>query len=322
MGQTSLSLKNVTQIGRAALSDQLETNLLSFFQWGLLGVGNFFNVTIPTSGVYGGNQHQLRLSEDPNYAQGSVFESFRKDWVWETGVSYVPSPISVSGVYVNGNFYPNGTTGTYAFSIDNPNGRVVFNNPIPAGSKVTAEYSYRLFNFTTADVPWWREFQTNSFRVDDSQFQNFGSGAWSVLAQNRIQLPAVIVEATPRTNRTPFEIGNYSAIVKQDVLFHIVTEARSDLKTMHDIITSQWQGRIPGFDKNAVLAANQFPLNGDGSLASGAMMYPALTLPAQQGGFFWRQIRFADVRSYDTNFRATAPLYMATVRATCEVDDL
>lgn len=137
------SFKGVNNLGDSLLSDQLESNLFAWCTWSSLGIGAFANITLPASGAYGGTPSLLRLSEDPNYQSGQVWEGFRKDWVWETGVNYAYQPIRVSGVYVNGTFQPVTGTGTYAHTIDYPAGQVVFNNPISPSSNVQCEFSYR-----------------------------------------------------------------------------------------------------------------------------------------------------------------------------------
>ncbi len=319
-------LRNVTEAGSSLLSDQLEANLVGFFQWGSLGIGAFANVLIGVTPPYGGNAARLRLSENPNFTAGQRWEGHRRDWVWESGVEYTSQPIQISGVYVNGGFHASSSTGTYAHTIDYVNGGVIFALPIPASSVVTCERSHRTWHWTTADTPWWREFQANSYRVDDPHFLQTGSGAWATLSQSRVQLPVVVVEVVPNTHRIPKEIGNSTAIVSQDALFHIVSETRWDVKTLHDIVTYQWQQRINGFDKNLIGADNAFPLTANYDRASGAKMYPDLIKPVDQGGYLWKQIRFTQMRSselFTKNnevFQHESPLYSTSVRGTFEVD--
>jgi hypothetical protein len=312
------TLNGVNNFGDSLLSDQIEANLVSFFNYGLLGIGGFQNIHIPASGAYGGNPPRLRLVTDPNYTDGQVWEAFRKDWVWETGVAYPTQPIQVSGVYVNGGFHSIAETGRYSHHINYPLGQVIFNSPIPASSAVTAEYSYRLFQWYTADTPWWQQMQRDSFRIDDSQFMQQGSGAWDILAQNRVQLPAVIVEAECNTTRKPFELGSIGAIVRQSVSFHILTEMRADKKAMHDIVTAQWQKRIDGFDKNLLFSTDRFPLDDYGSPAGSGNMYPDLIKPTGDGGCYWRQLRFEEMRGYERP--RIGDLHYAVVRAGVDVD--
>src|ERR1700733_4839272 len=100
-------LKNIGRIGQSLLNDQLNTSLVSFFEWGLLNIGNAVNVNIPTSGNYGGNLHQLRMVDEPYYVNGQVWEGFRANWAWEKNIDNSVQPIVISGIYVNSTFIPN-----------------------------------------------------------------------------------------------------------------------------------------------------------------------------------------------------------------------
>ncbi len=307
------ALKGVNNVGDSLLSDQLESNLVSFFQWATLGVGGFFNVNIPASGAYGGSQHRLRRSEDPNYSAGQVWEGFRREWVWESGVENVYQPIRVSGVYVGGNFHSISETGAYAHTIDYPNGRVIFDSPISRSSTVTAEYSYRMHSWSTADVPWFREIQVNSQRVDDFQFLQTGSGAWSTMGQSRIQLPAVVVEATPKVTGFGKQMGSFLRTTRQEVKLHVIAETRPDMKWLHDAIGYQVEKTILTYDKNAVLTANRMPLDADGSPQVSGLMYPDMIK-----AYPWKPVCFHEVRSYPQP--APPGLFYAMVLAVMEVD--
>ena len=46
--------KHVSQVGETLLTSQIESNMKSYLDWGLLGIGSFSNVSIPTSGAFGG----------------------------------------------------------------------------------------------------------------------------------------------------------------------------------------------------------------------------------------------------------------------------
>jgi hypothetical protein len=311
------SLKGITQIGNSTLCDQLKANLVEFFNWGMLGIGAFTNVTRSSEGAYGASPAQLRLVEDKNYTIGQVWESHRQDWVWQSGVDYAYQPIQISGVYVNNTFYSSSTTGTYEHTVNYPLGRVVFTNPIPTGSTVEVNYSYRDVSFYTSDAPWFKEVLFNSYRVDDPQFTQYGSGVWTTLAQNRIQLPAVVVETVPRRTLIPMQLGG-GQWVKQDVLFHVLTETPWDRDKLLDILTYQKEKTILSFDKNAMADANRFPLDYQGSIASGAMCYPDLIKYPEDGGFYWKKILFEDMQAQDAP--SMPPLYRAVVRGSFRID--
>lgn len=315
------SLKSVSNISDILLSKSLELNLSAHFQWGLLGIGGFFNINVPTSGAYGGDQSRLRLvTEDSNYTSGRVWEGFRSDWVWETGVEYPYQPIHVSGVWVNSVFYPTvSTTGAYAHHVEYPAGRVVFNSAIATNSTVQASYSFRYVHFTHGSVPWWRQVQTRSLRNDDAHFLTQGSGAWSLLSQNRIQLPAVIVDAAPncRTSAVGYELGSMVAIRSQDVMFHILAEEPDTAKNLHDLIISQNEKSIFLFDVNQVYASGALPLDSNGTPVSGVMkMYPDLVKENADGGFRSNTLRFARMASADSDNPVS--IWRASVRATFE----
>jgi hypothetical protein len=183
---------------------------------------------------------------------------------------------------------------------------------------VTCEYSYRYVTVTTSDAPWWRQIQFNSLRVDDGQFAQQGSGLWSTLSQNRVQLPAIVIEASPSVERIPFRVGDYSAVVKQDVLCHVFAETAWDKKFLHDALTYQYQHRIIQFDKDAARAANRLPLDAYGSPNPSGFQYPDLVRPTGEGGFGVRTVSIQDARSFDQ--RGFSPLYHCTVRLKCQVD--
>lgn len=313
-------LKGIRDISQFTLCDQLEDNLIQFFNWGLLGIGAFGNVTIGSpTGVYVGDTSRLRPLKDPYYIDGQAWEGFRQDWVWESGVEYFIQPIGISGVWVNHIFYPANTTGIYAHDTDYPRGRVVFDAPIAdwQNTLVQAEYSYRLYSFQSADQPWFRQVMFESFRVDDSQFLQFSSGVWNVLADSRVQLPVVVVEVVPRRQIYGYELGGTSQI-HQDILFHIFSENAYDRKRMMDIITYQKDKTLPLFDKNTVIQNNAWPLAWDGSIASGARAFPDLVKPTGEGGFYWHHGTFMNAGIQETI--SSPPLYQAVVRITFEVN--
>jgi hypothetical protein len=310
-------LRGVQNYGDLLVTEQLQANLSAYLNWGLLCIGGFSNVTVPASGVYGGKPSRLAPAHDPQFTDGQVWQGFRQDWVWESNLDYAYQPIPISGVYVNGNFRANGVSGTYAFHIDYPQGRVVFQSPIPTNSVVTCEYSYRNVRVATADAPWWQELQYNSYRVDDSQFMQIGSGAWNILAQNRIQLPCVVIEPVMNVRQIPLEVGSLSQVHRQDFLFHVIAETPWDRNQLHDILIAQSEQLITSFNRNVVSASGVFPLNWDGSLKpSGVLQYPQLVDPASP--YYYRRVKFAQMRS--DSIDSPLPLYRAQVRATLETD--
>lgn len=305
--------KHVTQIGQTLLTSQLESNLKTYLDWGLLGVGSFSNVSIPTSGAYGGTFDKLRLVDDPSYTLGQVWEGPRKDWVWETGVDYDTQPNNLTGVYVNGTFYGTGDA-TYGHHYNYPLGRVVFDNAVSENSTVQIDYAYRNVQVYIADqAPWWDELQYDSYRVDDPTLYDVGSGNWQILANNRVQLPAVVIEAVPRRTFQPYEMGTVGNWVYQDVLFHILSESRWWRNQLIDTISLEKDRTIWLYDNNAVANVTGYPLDYRGMRSSSAIMYPELV----------ESYRFKMARYYNmvvTEMSSpNSRFHRGTVRATFEV---
>jgi hypothetical protein len=84
-------LKGFSNLGDATLTNQIRENLIQYFDYGLLEKGNFSNISIPTTGYYGGSDHTLRLVDDPRYSAGQVWEGFKSNWVWQSGMGALTS---------------------------------------------------------------------------------------------------------------------------------------------------------------------------------------------------------------------------------------
>ena len=314
-------LKGVTDVGDSLFMTILENNLKAFIDWGLLGVGAWFDAKIPASGAYGGTFHTLRRVDDPAYDTGQVWETPRKDLVWETGVSYQDAtgvqPIQISGVYIDGTLY-SADDATYGHYIDYPMGRVVFDSAISTSSTVTLEHSYRWLQTYVADkAPWWQELQYRSFRVDSSHVTQTGSGDWSIGGHHRVQLPAIVIEAVPRRYSQGYELGSANLRTYQDVLFHVLAESKWQRNQLVDILSMQKDKSIYLFDTNKVAESGAYPLDYRGSVVDNPLMYPDLITQAPSG-YRWRTCRFTDA----TLSEVESPhqnLHEGVVRTTFEV---
>lgn len=305
--------KHVTHIGDTLLTSQLESNLKSYFDWGLLEVGAFTNVSGSTSGAYGGAFNSLRRVDDPAYTDGQVWESARKDWVWESGLTYAHQPINISGVYVGGTLYTTGDA-TYGHHYNYPLGRIVFDTAIATTSTVRLNHSYRNVQTYVADqAPWWDELQYDSFRVDDATFSSVGSGNWQLLANHRVQLPAIVIEAVPRRSFRPYEMGTVGNYVYQDVLFHILAESRWWRNQLVDVVSLEKDRTIWLYDNNSIADVTGYPLDFRGMTVTNPTMYPT----------FVDDFRFKRARIFNssvTEMRSpNSRLYVGTVRSTFEI---
>jgi hypothetical protein len=309
--------KGITQFGESTACEQLKANVIEFFKWGFLNIGGFSNVNRPTLGAYGGDFAILRCVDDPrDYEAGQVWEGARHDWVWESGLDYAYQPVQISGVYVDGSFFPSDTSGTYAHNVSYPNGQVIFETAISPTAEVSINYSYRNVSFYSSDESWFREILFNSYRVDDPHFMQHASGVWDILSENRIQLPAVVVETPSRRELIPLQVGG-GQIIRQDILYHILAENTYERDKIFDVITYQKEATILAFDKNKLADNDKYPLDANGFLRDGALTYPDL-VNSESGQYFWRKIYFKNKVGQEV--KSNPPLFRSLVRASVEVN--
>jgi len=316
-----LQLKGFDSVFEATLANEIQDGIIEFLDWGLLEKGNYFNVTKGELSPNGADYSLLKMSSNPHFASGKAWEGFRKNWVWQSGISYSPSPLvgtnntrpGISGVYVNDTFYPSTTSGTYAHKVDYYNGRIIFDNPIPTGSKVQAEYSYKYINIIYSnELPWLREVQYRTLDIG-SNFNNITTkGEFNLPAESRVQLPAIAVEIVPRRTMRGYELGG-GQYVDTDVLFHCLAEDENTRNKLVDIISLQNEKYVYMFNSNLIASGNKFPLDYAGSPVSGALRYPELVNLYSNGVIWLKNSIIQGMQLINSNF------YAGIVRITAEV---
>lgn len=318
-----LNIDGINSIFDTTLNNELQDNIVEFFDWALLQRGNYFNVTLNEVSSDNLDYSILRKSGNNNFTDGVAWEGFRKNWVWQSGITYEPAPIvdnnpvypGISGIYINNDFYPTNTTGQYSYKIDYYNGRVVFNTPIPTDSKIQAEYSYKYINVIYANnLPWLREIQYRTLEPNPS-FININKGEFDLPAEMRVQLPAIAVEVVPRRTMRGFQLGG-GQWVSTDVLFHCIAEDEITRNKLVDIISFQNDKTIYMFDSNRIANSGDMPLDYRGFPVSGALRYPDLIekYPSKKMRFQNSTVQGMDM--INTNF------YAGIVRTTTEVIQL
>jgi len=265
------------------LSNLLLDNFISFYDWGLMEKCGFNNAIMPASGMYGGDKTYLRLANDPNYKYGQVWQGFRENWIWETGVSCSTQPIPISGIYVNNNFIPytyNSSSGFYVgsgpsgYRIDYSDGRVIFNSPIPATSTVQLNYSHKWVKVDRAEgTSFFRQIQSSDFRLDTNFLT--GSGDWVQLGATRVQLPAIFIEVVPNRRYTPFQLGG-GQWATTDLIFYVMALREPDCSNLLNIISYQNDRFIKLFDSNEISRSGAYPLSFRNDLVDTKYIYPYL----------------------------------------------
>jgi hypothetical protein len=270
------TFNHIDHIGQKYNISILEDNIKSFLDWGFLNIGAFINVQIPTSGMVGGNFHQCKAVPDPGSLTNRVWEAPKKDWVYESGVSFSGSlPTNISGVYLNGTFLPapNGTQ-TYGYYLDYPNGRINFNKSVSSTSRVELEYSYRYVEVYKAnETTWWKELQTETYNP-----ANFKTNPdLNITSNHRIQTPAIIIETAARTVLTPYELGTTQNIITQDLLLHIFTENAMQRNSLIEILLEQKDKSLNLYNINKVIKNDVNGLNYRGEINPSGLNYHQLS---------------------------------------------
>lgn len=311
------SFVGVNSLGESLLINELVNNYKSFLDWGFLNIGGFTNVIIPTSNVNNFSLHVLKPTKDPNYSNNTVWQTPRKDWVYESGISFSGAqPIAFSGVNVGASFYPAPTgNSTLGYKINYSDGRITFNQSVPSGSVVTAQYSYKNVQiYKIEEFPYWKEIQQASLE-NKTGFSLSDKGDFSISAEKRVQLPAIVIEPIARSSSKPLHLGDISQIIEQDILLHILSDNPKDKNNIVDILRLQKDRMLYLYNTDSVVKSGVYPLNYDGSKNINGQNYDII---ANNPDYQWIKCRIKDINISDINF-VNIRMYGAVVRVTNEI---
>lgn len=312
---SSVTFQGVDSISEDLLLNIVEANIKSYFDWGFLNLGAWFDAEIDEYNIYStGVQHsQLLPVVNEAYDDGQVWQGIRKDWVYETGC-FIPSsghPIIVSGLYVDGSFYsyPSGD-----FTINYPEGWVIFDSPIPISSTVKMNYSYRNVQvYRASDAPWFSQLQYDSQNTSDIDIQRTSDGDWSIAGNHRIQLPAIVIDPISRSQSIPYEIGSRQLVISQDFGFYVLAETKNERNKILDILRLQQGLTITLYDTNEVSQNEKYPLGPDLDINPTGLMYPGLVTDYPYRQCYLRFINLLEIDTLTPNF------HQGLARATLEI---
>lgn len=309
---SSTTFKGVTDIGDKHLSETITDNLIFFVDWGFLNIGAYFNVAMPTSGQHGGDRSILKRVIDPRFTDGTVYESFAKNWVWETNLETVQQPINVSGIYLNGNFHAVNTN----HYIDYNNGRVIFNSALPVNSVVKANFSYKHVDVNDGhDIPWITRPVVNYARIDSANYSQLGSGDYSEMPERKIQMPTIAVEVNPISATRGHSLGTGYRYASNNVLFHILSDNDGTCKKLADILVDQKDKTIFMFDSNRIADSGAYPLDSRGMRRSAAINYPVMVA---ETGYLWNKLLFKETHAQDIQ-RLKDNIYYTVVKVETDI---
>lgn len=311
------SFMGVSNIGSPLIINELENNFKSFLDWGFLNIGGFTNVEIPTQNISNFDLHILKPTSDPQFSDRKVWQTARKDWVHESGITYSgQSPISISGIYVNGTLYPTPTgNGTLGYTINYPEGKVIFNKQVAASSIVQAEYSYKNVQiYKMEEFPYWREIQYRSLE-NKPGLSLSDKGDFSINSEHRIQLPAIIIETVARSDSKPFRLGDKSLIIQQDMLLHVLADNVSEKNNIVDIIRLQEDRVIWLYNTKEIIKSGIYPLNYNGSKNINGQNYYNIV---NNANYRWLRCQIMDINISEINF-TNIRMYGSVLRLSNEI---
>jgi len=246
------------------LRSLLKLNLKLFVDMHMLREGAFMNIA-SGSLFYDGSDMSVLLpdtsADDTLFgaSDGTVWQSPFRQWVYESGVSLDGTnlqlpPVVASGVFIEGAFRSTSDP-VFGHSIDFTNGRVIFDSPKSLDLKVHAKFSAR-------------EVRVDFEHQFNQQFQDgFLESKYTTNPLTSMQLvypsgsaqpfPAIFIEVDGRDLR-PYELGNRSAIIEDEVKLHIWALDDIQRDNIVDILTGQWHKSLPIIDFNVA----PLPLSG------------------------------------------------------------
>ena len=285
----------------------IKQNVKLFLEDLLLRDGYFTNVSVGELDEHLRDLSRLmpgdQVYPEPDFIStfpNRVFQSAFKNWVHEDGIpspaSGIAGPIVASGVTVNGTFYPTATTsGLFEHSIDFPNGRIIFQTPLPGSPVVQAAFAYKGFLVDSADIfdNEKRPVLIETALKDNPQV----TGVVEYPSWDARTLPFVLVDVLSRQN-SGHELGDRGPIRDYFGVFHVWARDEHIRDEIEEVISDQYRQVLVGID------FNRAP---DPLLAHGAKNpnFPGYsTLAVEWGPFPWQRIYLEEL-----NPKKDTPLY-------------
>lgn len=238
------------------LRSLLKLNLKLFFDMHFLREGAYVNIGSGQQ-FYDGNDMSLLLPDvdsDEGYVgvvNGQIWQSPFRQWVYESGVALDGTnlqahPIVASGLFIEGAFRPTNDP-EFGHTIDFIKGRVIFDSPQSLDLKVQAEFCAREVRIDFEHA-FNQQFQVGV--LGSQYFTNPVTSQQIVYPSGVIEsFPAVFIEIDGR-NMKPYELGNRSAIIKEQVKLHVWAQHDLQRDNIIDVLSAQWRKPIPVIDFN------------------------------------------------------------------------
>lgn len=293
-----MSLNNICSIGNMSVSEKLEANLITWFDWGFLDKGGYINVEIDQTGCYVANQSLLTQVTD--IRNSGVYWQGPENMVYESDISASPAPFVPPLIYINGILDVSGV-------VNYRDGRIE-PSTASSGDSIKAKFSYKWVNFTSArSSPNARRIKYRHTRTD------INNGDISLPNEGQIQLPSVIFDVPPISSSKPYGLDRWGArVYYHDIDVYVVGESANDVTRICDYICAQQGFAFDGFDPQLVVSSGDFPLNFDGTINSGknhqqlSEDHPWVTINIEEARGIWSA--YIHEHIYEANIRLRTKL--------------
>lgn len=317
---TYTELYGIENYNETTMNGLIATNLVSFFDWGLLNIGAYSNIESGIIDGYGSDLSELRPVEVEGTEDRRVWQSRHMNWIWESGLKY--EYIDVSGVHIDGTYYPTSESGTYSHYYDYRLGRVIFDDPIPESSVISVNHSYKHVHVSLYDNSEMNLLLQSDI---DTSFDStvIGSGDFNIDGGFRRQLPMISIEVPISRSSRPYELGHLAQLRGTHTTLHILSTDRGEVGKLMDIIDYQVGRTVMMYDVNLVASGDAFPIDYRGMRTDNAKTYPDLVKPVEEGGFRVQNFltsRFVFSKSVPGNIQdINSNLFYGTIKLVGEI---
>lgn len=307
-------------IGEKSVLSSVEDNIKAFLDNGFLNIGAFINAIIPDSGA--NSLTDLVPVDYPPYKKNTVWQSPRKDWVYESNLDYTSQPIPISGIYINGNYIFNLneipqaellSLQSYDYRINYPLGQIIFTNQQSNNNNIRLNYSYRYIQvYKSNENIWWKELQNHTYNPQRTRTPD---GNLQIFADHRIQLPMIVIEMIPRMYQTPYQLGSVQNIITQDILLHVFTNTPQQRSQIVDVLVAQKDKDSFFYDIDKVIKNNKYLLSKDGSKNISGLSYKQI----MQNSAYLNNVFYIDNSIVSEYNQFSSNLYNSVIRWTLKI---
>jgi len=306
----SFEFKGITAFGLGGyeLTDQIAYNLKFFLDQGFVEHGGFGIYQLDSESFFDDDEEVLHPVKDERFVEGIVWEGAGREWVWESGLN-VPSgaiePFRVSGVHVNGTFYPQAILGCpFAHHVDYQHGRILFVNPQNPDDKIQTEFTRRSVHVAFADREEFRLLMLESIE----EFLSDKSPSSTPIREHQIWMPSIFIEVESGEQRG-LQLGG-GQIKTRIINLHIFADNPQDRNLLMDWLDKQSRKTFMMADLNKIT----FPFNEFGDIVPGTTNWADMI---DQHPFKKLRIMDGKVRKLDS---LNSDVYRAKVTWEIEID--